>query len=496
MKKNDWLLVVITGIYSFLFYGEMLGLNLGLFTLVIIFSLILKDKKVLENKNWIIVALGCVLSAFSVCYYGNLLSIITNYISLLILLGMNLNPKSSVLFSLIYGVHSIVISPSEMVKEIQDRRNHSEKIKIYKRKLFIVIPIVIAYVFFLMYKNSNPIFASYANKINFKWISWGWVFFTLIAFIMLFGGINSKKIQKMANVDETDILDIDPNTKTSLVLFGKTILVDDEYFTGKILFILLNILIFFLNVFDINFLFINDTLPDGVVFADILHQGVGMLVISIALSILIILFYFRGELNLFSNNRTFKFLAYTWIFQNLIMLFTVVMKNNMYIEQYGLTYKRIGIFIYAVLTFIGLVTTTIKLYKVKKNIFLVRFNGWTFYFVLLISCMINWDRMIIECDQEGQKQYDVYYLLSLPSSNIPLLIEFEKNISNNENKAILKKYLPRKIKEFTRYYHKKSWKSWNYQDQKVQETIDAPVNFDTLSYRRKLSLTGVSHLSR
>lgn len=481
MKKNDWLLLVMTGVYSFLFYGEYLGLNLGIFTCVIVLGLVIKDRDVLKNTNWKIIALCSIISAFYVCYYGNLLSIIACYISLLILLGMQLNPKTSVLFSLIYSCYSIVTSPVSLVEDVKNRRNVSGKIKNPLRKLIILIPFLVTYIFFLMYKKSNPIFASYANKINFDWISWWWVFFTLIALFIIYGGLHSQKITSLSSIDETESIEINPNSKNKLIIFGKEIDVNEEYFTGKVLFIMLNILLFFLNAFDVNFLFIDDSLPQGVTFAEILHQGVGMLVISIALSIFIILFYFRGELNFIDKNKTFKILAYIWICQNIIMLGTVSVKNNMYIEQYGLTYKRIGIYIYTLLTFIGLVSTLIKLNKIKKNVFLVRFNGWAFYFVLIISCAINWDKMIIDCDQQGNKQYDVYYLLSLSDSTIPLLLEFEKNISNSTNKKILQRELPHKINHFKKTHKSRTWKSWNYQDHQV--------NFDTFSYRRTLSLT-------
>lgn len=497
MKKNDWLLVVITGIYSFLFYGEMLGLNLGVFTLVLIFTLILKDKKVLENKNWIFVALGCVISSFTVSYYGNLLSMICNLVSTFLLVGISVNQKTGILFALIYGTGSLLSSPFYFAMRLMEKREDSVNKTVFNRKMRLAIfPILITVLFFFIYKNSNSIFASFANKINFNWISWQWLLFTAMASVFLYGLINPKSISTLREIDEVDSLEIKPDTQKELVLWGKKIMIIDEFFSAKVMFISINLLLGVVNLLDFNFIFLDTSLPNNMTYSQFLHQGVGMLVLSIAFSIAIILFYFRGELNFYNQNKAIKILAYVWMIQNVFLLLSVCMKNNLYIENYGLTYKRIGIYIYSLLTSIGILTTILKIYKAKTNVYLVKTNGWSFYVVLLGCSLLNWDNIIVDYTQKNKNGYDMYYLMSLNDTTIPSLIVLEKTLDNQFDKKEFQKHLKGKINHFRKFEKGKSWKSWNYQDEMVQREIDSRVNFDTFSYRRKLSLTSESRLSR
>ena len=233
----------------------------------------------------------------------------------------------------------------------------------------------------------------------------------------------------------------------------------------------MNVLIAVVNLLDFNFLFVDQKVPGNLTLAQFLHQGVGMLVVSIAISIAIILFYFRGQLNFYKENKTFKMLAYFWIMQNIFMLLSVCFKNSIYINNYGLTYKRIGIYIYAILTLIGLITTLLKVYKVKINLYLVRLNGWTFYAVFLISSLINWDKLIIDFNKGAKMEYDVYYILSLSDSNIPAFIELKDSIKDKSIKYQYSRMLNSKIYFFNKNHSPFSWKSWNYQDAKAIEAL-------------------------
>lgn len=482
MKKNDWLLVGITSVFSFLFYKEILGLNLAIFTWIAMIIVPVINKTVLRNKNWITTALGCLISSILVVYYGNGLSILANFVSLFLLIGSSMHRKTSVIFSMMYGIGSVLSSPVFFALRLMEQKEESESKNQTNRKLLLaIIPILITIIFFFIYRSSNSVFASFANEINFDWISWDWVTFMFLSLVFLYGYLNPKSILGLVKRDEVDSLDIQSEEHKELTFFGKTIQLMDEYFSAKVMFISINILIGIVNLLDFNFIFLDPSLPDNMTYSQFLHQGVGMLVLSIAISIVIILFYFRGQLNFYKESKTFKFLAYAWMIQNMFLLVSVCMKNNLYIEQYGLTYKRIGIYIYSILTLIGLFTVLLKIYKVKINMFLVRVNGWSFYTVLLICSMINWDNVIVDHTQKNKNGYDMLYLMSLNDTTIPSLIELEKTLELESDKKEFHKHLIGKINHFKKTHKNRTWKSWNYQDHQV--------NFDMSSYQRTLSLT-------
>lgn len=468
MKKNDWIVVAVTGIYSFLFYNEGLGLNLGLFTLVIIIGMIFNDINLLKQKKWVIIALSCCFSAITIGYNGSLLAIFSSMSSILILVGISMSKKTSIIFSFIYGIYSSISSPYFLGKKVSENRKSAiDQSKLKRRLLMILLPLIITLIFFFLYRNSNPIFESFSDQIDWDWISIDWILFTLIGLIAIFGIYNARKIEFLASKDEIESLDIVNKEENEFKIFGMTILVVDEYFSGKILFILLNVLLGIVNLLDFNFIFVDRSLPNDLTYSEFLHQSVGTLVISTIVAICIVLYYFRGQINFYQKSKTLKWFAYLWMIQNIFMLISVCLKNNMYINQYGLTYKRIGIYFFVILTVFGLITLLLKVYKVKINMYLIRINGWSFYSVLIFSAIINWDVLIVDFNQKCKKGCDMNYALSLSDSTIPSLVKLE-SISTIKNKNNYKKKLSIKIDHFNNKQKNKSWKSWNYQEAKVR----------------------------
>jgi hypothetical protein len=197
MKKNDWILLLSVAAYSFLFYDQTAGINFLLFTIVLIAGLLLKEKLLLKNKVWLSAAVGSLLSGVCVAIYGNGLSVIANIISLSILSGISLNGQSSVIMSLLFSFYSYITAPIFMFLDKIERKRQRNMTgnKISRKTGLIIIPIIITLFFLFIYRASNPLFAALVNKINFDFISFSWISFTIGGFILLYGFFYHKKIK-------------------------------------------------------------------------------------------------------------------------------------------------------------------------------------------------------------------------------------------------------------------------------------------------------------
>lgn len=485
MKKNDWILTASVLLYSFLFYKQTAGINFTLFTFALIAGLLIKDKNHLKNKYWNLAAIGSLLSGLCVGYYGNTLAVVANIISLSLLSSLSVSPNASLIFSLLYAFVSYCSAFLIKLVSWFERKNESEvqQNTSYRKIILITIPVVITLVFFFIYRASNPLFNEFASNINFNFISFGWIAFTIGGLLLLTGFFYNQKIKDIADFDEQTSNNINPGKTTGITLFGKLLSISDELFSAKVLFILLNLLLLIVNSLDVNFLFINHQLPKGMGYSEFVHQGVGAIIFSIVFAIVIILFYFRGELNFAEKNKTIKILAYIWIAQNIFMLISSAFKNDLYITEMGLTYKRIGVYIYLLLALIGLVTTAIKIIRYKSNMYLFRINGWVFYLVLIISSFINWDSLIANYNIYTSKRLDTSYLFELGNGCFPQLVKlrndstlFVKSITrfNSEGKPIYPDSYTRKfnkesfdenlsyyINNFIMHSYKLDWRSRN-----------------------------------
>lgn len=436
MKKNDWILIASVAVYSILFYAQTYGANFLLFTIFIISMLYVKDKNVVKSKAWIATALASIASAGAVFLYGNYLSFIANAISLSILSALSFSATTSALFALLFSCYSYVSAIAFMVIDYLQRKKkkletaHPVSVKL----LLFLIPFIVVLVFFFLYKSSNPLFNNFTKNINLDFISWSWIRFTLLGFILLYGFFYHRVIDVFKNADELASNNLSKEKSEYKSWLGSSFTQHHEVLSGVILFSLLNALLLTVNVLDVVYMWMDGGLPNGMNYTDFVHNGTEALITSIIFAILIILFYFRGWLNYFENNKAIKLLAYLWIAQNIFMVVSTAYRNNLYIEDYFLTYKRIGVYVYLLLCVIGLITTFIKIKNIKSNWFLFRINSWLFYAVLVLSTIFRWDSIItkynIKSAEEKRRPIDKNYLVDLSYINLPQLILMNDSLIN------------------------------------------------------------------
>ncbi|MFY9311041.1 MAG: DUF4153 domain-containing protein [Bacteroidia bacterium] len=435
MKKNDWILLGSVATYSYLFYQQTAGINWLIFTILLISLLLIRNRDVYKNTSWLFAATGSVLSACCVAYYGDSLSIISNIISLCILSAFSIEPRTSVILSFFFSVYSLAASAVYMILDAIERYRKKENDNgttsgTVKLMLYLV-PILIAVVFFFMYKASNPVFDNFTKKISLDFITIGWFFFTLGGFFLMYAFFYHKSIRALAIIDQAASGSLLPAEISQRPFTGFST-INNEKLSGIILFVLLNTLLLAVNLLDLNFLWFDGALPKDLSYSDFVHQGTGALITSIIIAILIILFYFRGALNFNEGNKTLKLLAALWIIQNAFMIISTAYRNNLYINEYGLTFKRIGVYIWLLLVLIGLITTFIKVQKAKSNWFLFRVNGWLFYGVLVVSAFVGWSSIVTDFNikraENNHKRLDIHYLISLSDRNIPQLLTLNDSV--------------------------------------------------------------------
>lgn len=487
MKRNDIIITISLIIYSILFYKQSAGINFTIFSLVLAFFLYMRNNTVIKNPRWVASAVGSFASGIAVMLIGSPLAIIANICSLSLMSAFSISRKSSVILGLFYSAISYVTSIAFVIVDmIEKKPRQKTKTQVsgqFWTKFMIYLGIaVIVVIFFVLYRQSNVVFKEFTKDINLDFITWGWVLFMFMGFLILYGFFIHRNIPAFYRKEEqvSDNLDQEETLNKTSRLFGKSISISAEHTSGMVLFILLNILIFMVNVLDISYLWSGSELPHGLTYADLVHQAVGNLIFSIIIAIIIILFYFRSRLNFYKKSKSLKIVAYAWIIQNIFILASTAYRNQLYIQEYNLTHKRIGVYVYLLLALIGLVTTFIKIMQNKSNWYLYRKNGWAFYAVLVIAAFFNWDMIITRYNMNYSKDLDKYYLLQLSYVNIPDLLQLETDASDFEEQYVnysnynrrglfdyhgedRRNYVPRlhyKLYDFLEHMEGITWKSW------------------------------------
>lgn len=496
MKKNDWIFALAVAAYSYLFYHQGTGVNFLIFSALMVACVWSKNKNNTRSIPYLVAASGTLLSAFCVCYYGNGLSIIANIFSLLLLSALCFNPATSVIIALFFSVYSICASfifmILDMVERAQKKVVEKAESSLFIRVLIIALCLIVVIVFFLLYKGSNPIFDEFTKNIKLDFNFFEWFFFTMAGSFLVYGFLFHRTI-KAIEVEDNKI----PNRLTSGMInsegwFAQKLGIRNEIFSGVVLLLLLNLLLLVVNALDVNYLWFDGSLPKGMNYSDFVHQETGLLILSIIIAILIIMFYFRGAVNFYSGNKLIRVLAFIWIIQNAFMIVSTSYRNQLYIHEYSLTYKRIGVYVWLALALFGLITTLVKIMKTKTNWFLFRANSWLYYGLLIISSLVNWDNIITDYNVKqaiAQKRpLDKFYLLSLSDSNLPQLLTLDDSLKTknvveedwssasgareyiNYNRNF-KSELSRKLYNFMVKMNRKDWQSYTVEDSRVYKLI-------------------------
>lgn len=465
------IIIIISSIlFSTLFYNQQIGLNISIFSVLTVIILAVSNTHKIKNKTTLLYIFIYLFTAALVFIQYTNLSILANIIAFLTLIGSVTESKSSIYVQWYNGIYTSIVGyfHRKFIKQnIKDEDETQKKaIDILHITKLIGIPLIFIIGFIVLYKNGNPIFNDIISKINFDFINLQWLLFTVLGYYLFSNIFNPVQVDSATNIDLQTGNTLRKSETFSIIALKK------EKQLGTILLLLLNILIVFYLATDIISLStINST--HASVLSSQVHNGINTLIASIIIAIIIILYFFRGDLNFFKDNRILKNLSYTWIFLNAVLVILIATKNYNYIVSFGLTYKRIGVNIYLFLTLIGLITTLLKVSKVKNFWFLMRINTRIAFGFLILFSIIDWDYSITKYNINYAPSLDLNYLINLSDNNAVLLNEYREstNLNTEQNNRIFTKH-----RDYIKTVNNRNWQEYTYSNLKLKVTAKKTIS--------------------
>ena len=506
-KTSTRFLLTVTGaiFFQLLFWHEKPGINTALYLLFTCFAIVYVNRHSASLRKVYPMLVAAVVSAGAVITQNTLLSYIAFTASLLLLSVFAANLHRSLHYALATLGNKIVsATPQFLFDALASFRSMPTGIKRVSRIRLYILPLLLATLFLGIYLLANKVLADIAGTIGlklsllferfFSWLNvYSLLFFALgtcCSAILIYNKKNNVFEGKDAAMP--DILDRHRSLRKR-----KTVLQDIvEFFSGRrskgmlallieyraavISLALLNGLLLLLNITDIMYVWTGHNYKPGDNWVEFVHEGAEILIGSILLAMLVLLFFFRGNINFLHKNRLLKTLAYIWIFQNMILAVSVFIRNYYYVIHMGLAYKRIGVFVFVAMVFVGLLTVFIKVSNSKTTYYLLRVNGWAAFAALVLASTIHWDMLIAKFNlaRKDSIPVDVEFLLTLSDRTIPVLNANRDFLARQQTplqRGYYKDYtagspvyqLELRKEEFLRNYSKHSWLSWNMADEAV-----------------------------
>ena len=522
MKKDlVKLVLIITGatLFNTVFWQEKIALNMVLFDAFILFSLfyLYPAAKNFTVLRWLV--LGHLVCLAMIVVHNTEISKIGFAITLLLLAAFAQYCHRSVWFASGSILLNFIFFVAGFFEETGKIRTKRIKRRSFSRVIrFAILPAILLVIFAMIYSVANSVFSNMmtdiGNKIEYFFSNFFFVFswqrfLFLIAGLYITGSVLLKsKLNFFAAKESFYVDDLKRKKirmwqrnrmpfynlmKTFMGGFASgNMALKNENTVGIISLVLLNLLLLSINIIDINYVWLNFTYTADTVLYKLVHEGTELLILSIVLAMLVLLFFFKGNLNFYQRNKWLKYGAYAWVIQNVILVMSVFLRDYYYIRHHGLAYKRIGVLVFLLMVIIGLMTVLIKISLKKTNYFLFRVNAWAGLLILVLATTVHWDSMIASYNlaHQNKVQLDVKFLLSLSDKTLPILhqnmellkiseqrLQSAADNSSSENcDTCFVKNLVAREKNFMKEQQQYTWLSWNYADEYVNRYFKKKAN--------------------
>lgn len=504
MKMNKSLLELLISIlalilFNLLFWGEKMGINLFIFSSVLLLINGILNGYSLQKKETL-VSLGCFLiSGITTVIVNSEISILIHILAFAVTLFQFKSFETKTVYDNLIGfIQTYVLLPISWYRKMQkDSESHPALAASFKYLKLGFIPLLMVTVFFMIYRGANPRFEALTADFSiiildfFKGFSFGRLIFLIFGFTFI--SIAMIKLLSPLDpvVEQNDALvRTKKNYKKTFQHLRGSLVKDllNEYKVGVIVLFMLNVLILVVNIIDLNWIYFGFEVPEVFNLKQFVHEGTYLLILSILLSMGIVLYFFRDSLNFYKKNKALVLLGKIWIIQNAFLTLSVFVRNYHYIDYHGLASKRIGMVAFLLMCVFGLVTLLIKVSKKKSAYYLLRVNTWFIFISLVFMSLFNWDRVIIEHNlhHDNVAEIDTDHYLELDPRLSPLIYQ---NLQLIEDQMMAHKFnrqiwvnildidlFEEKLKKRAALYHKKqkgkSWASWNLRDQYFLDNIE------------------------
>lgn len=438
IKKLLPLIPILFGaLFCILFYDQGIGLNLVLFE-VPLFLLLLPQLKAL-TKTGKLIGLLVMLSLVFVVVEHTALIISYHFFVLLLFTGVLASPKVkdvitaglSTVVNFLSGTYHYFVGLRTMVDS-----NKASK-TIFKFFKLGVLPLLIVWIFAIIYRTSSPWFNEVAGRFLdmlgngmeyfFKHLNPAMVFLFIVglilSFLMLFATSGNFLKDQITNASETR------KRIKNRFFTGKLNALTNEYKAGVILFSGLNILLLLVNMLDIYWVWFNFNWT-GQFLKQFVHEGTYLLLFSIIISAGLVLYFFRGNQH-FLQQVWLKRLAQAWMIQNVVLAISVAVRNWWYVQYFGLAFKRIGVFYFLAFVVVVLLLVTIMVKKQKTLYFLHRHASLAALLILFCMAVPNWHVIIVKYNFAHYKSafVELNFIAKLDKTALPYMQKTEAELA-------------------------------------------------------------------
>ena len=191
--------------------------------------------------------------------------------------------------------------------------------------------------------------------------------------------------------------------------------------------VLFNLLFAVQTILDAIYLWGNVALPADVSYASYAHRGAYPLIVTALLAAGFVLAAMRPG-GPAEQSQVIRPLVYLWVAQNILLVLSSILRLDLYVQIYLLTWWRVAAFVWMVLVALGLILIVARIVLNRSNDWLIRANFITLTATLYLCSLVNFAAIIADYNVSHSREatgkgvgIDMNYLFSLGPQALPAI---------------------------------------------------------------------------
>jgi hypothetical protein len=234
----------------------------------------------------------------------------------------------------------------------------------------------------------------------------------------------------------------------------------------------LNLLFFWANSLDAVFLWLHTQLPAGVTYSGFVHEGVFALTTATLLSAATLTLLLQQD-GAVSGHPATRALAYAWIAQNLLLIASVALRLELYVEAYSLTVARCGVWCFLGLVALGFVLLARRIARNDSLNRLILSNGAAVVALFFVVQFVDLSGLVARYNTDRWLAHrtatvDVRYLQSLGPPAWPSLVRIYREGGSTPERAAARRALQTAA---GRSAQPRSWQSWQWREDRLRKEV-------------------------
>ncbi|EJN03864.1 DUF4173 domain-containing protein [Phyllobacterium sp. YR531] len=471
------IVMLLTVAADFLFYDHSAGISVFIFTALLAMAITVVHARTIAKRGLLIRCTFLFAGLLPLVEEVTELSLLIALFSLTAFaLSMAKRLRSRLDVATKQIIRFISVIPARLIRDIfrwrkAVRRTGTGKIRFSGLAIWLM-PVVLTVFFISMFGLANPVIEHWLSLIDvwaiFKHIEIIRIIFWAIIIVGCWAFIRPRVRQRAGR-------------KISLPRYKTVTTIEDVVFGKAAILralVMFNVLFVIQTVLDGAYLWGGIALPDGMSYARYAHSGAYPLIVTALLAALFVLIAMRPS-SASAGDKYIRLLVYMWIAQNVVLVASSILRLELYVSIYSLTYWRVAALIWMVLVAIGLLLILARIALGKTNEWLCTANLLTLFATLYLCCFVNFAALIADYNIRHSRDLggegvalDTYYLKQLGPAAVPAIRK--AMLSRKINLPMLSSELASIVYLYERYNG--DWREWSFRGWRLSSYLQ-PVPF-------------------